>query len=859
MSVNPCLTKLRKYKEDKKLEIPDEDLVAMAAELEHIQSTSKNLLEQQTKIGRMVKTMTDYEAARTWDHTLHIEKLTNAFEVISSAVEKGEGVNKRGWTETVIDFYTGGARKLGDGLSRNPHRVRDSFFSDLVDPVNEVLKDILPVVRERGIDKHSFIEMHAIENNLPPGASGSAEAVRFAKAMHESNTLALRMKQAYNPAIKKIDNYYVHIVHDREKVAAAGFDKWFEKAAPAYWRRSYPGLNDEEKLVVFKDAHARMAAGIYDTSSDFSSLPRDLLKKTERHRTFLFDDPVKAAEYHAAFGKGSVYDSFTRSMYSTAHTLSLTEKMGNNIKQFAQDMDNLVARKATPEERAKYQSRAEAKKREMMLDAVIGEMDSPADGPLAEIAQTAMTLKSLGSTGQAWLASLPDLAMMPLRLSTSNGRSFMSNAASVAGSYLKDFLGSTAEKQALLRKSFILVDGTQRDIMVSLGEGSNGTLGTLANKYHSVTFLKRHIDTLKFKAAQMASNDMADFVDTPYAMISESVKRDLLRTGFGEAELNLLKFAKDNLDELDPESKNLGLSFVTTKGVLNLPDEEVAKYLTAKGVVSDGTPSQALLDRTRFELKNSLAARFNAIADAGTSTADLKSRATLLQGHSINSASGVMWRMFAQFKSAAVASYENARYSYYSGTDPARGNYAVLGQAAVMSLFYASMSAYIVDAVTAGKKPQDPRELNFFARVAANSGLGNIWGGVVSNELSQGGSAQQIAGRIGLSLLGPVPSTVIKAGAGVISGVAEDPPYGRTRAGRVAQNEINLLMQNIPGQNLWATKAAFQYYLSIPMRNFFSHGAGDRIQSQTESNKGLMDKRQKYFMTNPGKAKFPWE
>lgn len=860
MSTQPCFNKLKTISQEKGLGISEDTLKAVSEEFDKIRSESNTSVEAKTKMDALLKDLAERHQHESWKQLFNLEKAMNAFETISTAVSKGEGVNKRGLTETFIDCVTGGATKLGDGLNRNPHRIRDNFFNDLMSPIHDALLELSPLARSKAVDKDFFVEIHALEKGLQAGVSGNEEAAKFAMAVHKSKQIALRMQQAFDPSIKEIKNHYIRMSHDREKIAAVSFEQWFEKAAPAYWKRTMPRLTNDEKLLAFKVAYDKMSRGIWDGQFTSDDLPKNIMKKLSYDRGFLFSDPLSAADYHASFGKGSVYDAVSEQMYRISHTLALTEKFGSDVDKWATTVDSLIRRSADPDELKKYNSRTEVERRRKYLNAALGEMDSPADSKFSSFALNAMTVTSIAKTGNAWLSSIPDLAMLPLRINSGNNRSFIENSVNVAATYLKDFSFSSAtERQKLLRKSYIMHTGVQRDMLRSLGEGDQGTLGTLAKNFHTLTLLNRHTEVLKMNAAKLAMNDLADHVDVPYAALDDVIKRDLARYGIGEHELKLFKYAKENFDDVDPEAKALGLEFVSSQGIRNLPDEQVAKYLVESGKIKQGTtPDKGLLDRTRFTLQGSVASHINALADAATSTPDLKTRTWLLQGHSVNSASGIMWRMFAQFKSAAAASFRNAQYAYYSGANTKRGNYVVLGQAATLSLFYSAIAAYIVDA-TSGKEAQDPRSVNFALRVAGNSGLGNIWGGVVANEIAQGGSPVKMAGNAALSVLGPVPSTAFKAGFGIGAALVNKPKVGESRLENVAQSSVNSMLSLIPGQNLWATKAAFQYYFAIPLREQFDPKVGRSIEKNTKRNKALDGGKQGYYAFPPSQAHFPWE
>jgi hypothetical protein len=339
---------------------------------------------------------------------------------------------------------------------------------------------------------------------------------------------------------------------------------------------------------------------------------------------------------------------------------------------------------------------------------------------------------------------------------------------------------------------------------------------------------------------------MADMTAKNFDDLGEGVIAGLARYGIGKHEMAAMKFARENASLLIPEAKEHNIKFVTQEAIMALPDEVVEKYLKDSGGARIGKITPERLDRARIELSNNLSALYNAHADASSSTPNLRINAFMFGAADINTPSGAFRRMLLQFKSAGITAVENYKYMLFSGNEVGKGNYGLVAQAAALSMFYAAMSTYVKDAL-AGKTPRDPKDPNFLIRTAASAGFGAFVLDAIAYEVDKN-STMGTAANLIKAAAGPVIST----GAELISmpiDFSKGFTQPKVRGGkRIASDAATWLIQNIPGQNLWAFKSVFAQFLSNPLRDWIDPGTTARMEQATRQTPGIGGKKQGYFI-----------
>ncbi len=153
-----------------------------------------------------------------------------------------------------------------------------------------------------------------------------------------------------------------------------------------------------------------------------------------------------------------------------------------------------------------------------------------------------------------------------------------------------------------------------------------------------------------------------------------------------------------------------------------------------------------------------------------------------------------------------------------------------------------------------GKTIEDPTSFKFAAKALANSGAAGIIGDTILSEMVDKNGARNISNGLARGALGPGANTVIDA-AGVLLGTAK---MAFDDKARFPGSDLGkLVTQNIPFQNLFYTKAAYNYYFANGLREAMGPGFLGNLERGVAQTPGMLEDRQRYFMFRPSES-FRW-
>lgn len=886
MSIPKCFEKLKKYVSDSGLDerVPESRLREFARQLEVAGADALTPAEFASKAQNLI----DNEMER-WYAKKHAETvmvLAKREQALSSILENtqtfkqqiAEGKSgvlfktdkpEQMATEAMRSWLEGGSLRPGFESNLSVEKMGKAIQGNLRDFFNEAVKGVKEAAASGAIDRDTFQELDALDRKLPLMQSGNQAALEYAKAIKGTRDKIFSLKQAYNPWLEEAGDYLVKNFHERARVTAdpseAGKKAWLDQAMTSFGDKSFPDNTLEEKLEIFKDIYDRISDGRWGSVRDDSASDKfitiygdggNLLRRMSKGRQLIPRDWQAFADYSSKYGPATIYEGLDRVMSSASRDIGMLSKFGPNPAGMYQGLyQRMLSRMEEPGTKSKpnpfydpdgAQSLRENKKSlDEKFNVVTGSQNGPARGIIGKMTQGMMTLQYLSKTGGAVLRSLPDIALASNLVRDLNGESLFSNAAGLAKEYAKA-MGSAPYAQERLNDVSLFSSAANAELMRTLGspDAQPGKVAALAQKMGSLNLLNRHVDAMRSAMGTVLSKLLGDVSDTAHTDLPSQWQKGLARYGIGEPEWNMIRQGQQEMN---------GKTMITPEAVENLPHDQVADYLKATGQFAGvDMPSPKLLDYGRAQLALKLGTMINEHADLGSAHPDTRQRSFLWGDTDISQGWGMLRRLMTQFKMATLVSNDIYRRGYLSGQSP-KGDYYGVVQHMILGGFIFTVGEYAKQ-LAMGKTPEDPTQPMFAAKMLAGSGMAGMYGDVFLNEMErQGVSDKMLAGAT--ALLGPTLGTANEMLALGLQGASDIANRGSLQDA-TKRRGIGLFIGNIPAQNLFYTKAAFNYYFANGLREFMGPGYLSYLERKTAQTPGLGGGSQQYLFGRPTSPSF---
>jgi hypothetical protein len=473
-------------------------------------------------------------------------------------------------------------------------------------------------------------------------ASGDADALHAAQvfaAALEKNRQGLNSAGAF---VGKLRGRIAMQAHDRLKVAggfwrefrAAGLaapGKWGEarlaasRAAFREWRDFIrPKLDpatferiDPEDLALTGEAEALAKAGVIDSAGDLEERflyrawwnivtgahevtagagdigefrpPPGKARAVSKHRVLHFASPDHWMDYHARFGRGSLYSVIMGELERGAKNAALMRRWGPAPETaFMNELDRLAG-----EARARGDAGAavglNARLRRAEFDELTGETNRPDNLRLAIVGRTIRTSQVLSKLGGMVLSALSDTALA--------SQTMARTGATFAGGYGAAFKGIARLQDAEGRAAADLLDVGARSAAAHLMgrfTGTDGPLGWSAwaqRVFYRVNLFEAWSDGLRRGVGEMLSAHWGAEAARPWAELQAGTRETFARYGIDAREWELVR---GNVSALEDGRRYFG--FEAIDGV---SDEALWRWRGLTG--KEKTPAAA--ERLREELR----------------------------------------------------------------------------------------------------------------------------------------------------------------------------------------------------------------------------------------------------------------
>jgi hypothetical protein len=830
MSVPTCFEKTRSFLKERGWEISIHDLREMSIALserkaEVLAPSDFQALVTQLYSDKLEELATARRAART----LQLQKVQQASDVVSQKIP-GQSIVKN-----LESWILGNSRRIGDAMNIGVGEIKKALTSQWLRAVRSTLNDVkgdLKIAESGLLSREVTQEMAALERGEMKSASGNEQAFRIAKAYQGVMAQVFETKQAFDPFLGRIQDYFFRATHDRVKISAVEKPEWVQFAMSKYGQKSFPEMSFEQKAEQFARIYDQIKRGVYESSLELEAESGDIMRKLAKNRSLIPNDWESFHEYNQKFGRLNVHTTVLRSLETAAHDLAVIQKFGANPT----DTFNGVMRNALKSAENPDELKASRERLAGYFNAAIAPAQAPATGGYARFMRGFMAIETLAKNGSAFLRSWSDLANFTRRISDDIGGNYLGNFAEAAGTYLNHFASSLESRQAAMEDMFLYSRSALHNLYQELGgsSGVTGTTGPVSKGLNSllemqswVSLMDRHITSVDAAMATVVSRRLGQLSTLEYAALPKEARAGMLRYGLKEAEWKLLQKGVESWEGMPGMEKAAGdvSRMINVDSIQAIPRETISQYLIESGQWKGAVvPNEAVI-RARTELASKVGAMVNQHADAASSTAGLSEKLWMYGNTLPGTFSGETLRLLGQFKSAMVKNYDTLVRSKYSNPEKLQGDWTKVVQHVILGSGLWMMGD-VAKSVFEGNTPEDPSKPSVIARALFASGAAGLIGDSILSESTRHTNSYDIAQGIVKGLAGPVINTSADV-AGMLTQFGVHEVQGTEKSPGASLGR--LITGNLPFQNLFYTKGAFNYYFANGIKEWLAPGYMGRM------------------------------
>jgi len=693
--------------------------------------------------------------------------------------------------------------------------------------LNDIEKEgLLPFLTRGDLDQDIADSLWRIGMDKPLDGL-SKEAVSIAKIMQKYQEAARIDANRAGAFIRKLPGYVVRQSHDPYKLQRAGFKQWRDEILPLLDERTFEAGSDVDGFLLA--TYNNLVSGVHlkvstPEPTGFKG-PRNLAKKVSAERVLHFKDGVAWDQYNKVYGTGSLREAFLGGLDRSGQSTGLMRRLGTNPEgNFEAALDELqLAFKEDPEAMRRFQD-----DRRGMLKTRFAEIDGSASIAVnhtgARVAANLRAWQSMAKLGGAVISAVTDLPVAASEMRY-QGKGMLGSMGTLIGGMLSG--KKPAEQREILSSMGVFFDSVRGEVVskFSADDSLGGKMSRAQQLFFKLNGLTWWTDTMRSTAALMMSHHLA----YNRALNWEQMNPDLRRT------LELFDFDAGKWDLVRNTGAKLadGREYMTTQGIDDIADADLAGYLTSKG----RTVNAAAIGELREELRGSLRSYITDRASYAVIEPDARTRAMMRRGTQPGTVAGELLRFVGQFKAFPVAILQKSfgrelygrgyRPGAY-GANPGReliqamrsGNGEKLGIAQLMlwtTLF--GYGAMATKDLLKGREPRPADDPKTWVAAMLQGGALGLYGDFLFGE------ANRFGGGLTQSLSDPT--------LGLIDGGYD--LFARMRDGDdAAAASFRFAIQNTPFANLFYTRTAMDYLFLHSVQEALNPGALRRMERRIE-------------------------
>lgn len=718
-----------------------------------------------------------------------------------------------------------GARR---SVAAEQKQLSQAYIAGFLNDIEQ--EGLLPFLTSGDLDEDIADALWRLGMNRPMDGIGK-EAQSIAKIMQKYQEATRVDANRAGAFIRKLPGYVVRQSHDPYKLERAGFQQWKADIQPLLDERTFEAAGDRDGFLL--SAYNGLVSGVHmkapQPEADATGLkgPRNLAKKVSAERVLHFKDGVAWNQYNKVYGTGSLREAFLGGLERAGQNTGLMRRLGTNPEaNWEAALDTLMRDfKNDPQKLSQFQS-----DRRGMLKNRFAEVDGTSKMAVnqvgARVASNLRAWQSMAKLGGALISAVTDLPVAASELRY-QGRGMLSSMGDLFQGLLAG--RKSQEQREILSTLGVFFDNVRGEVVskFSADDTLGGKMSRAQRLFFKLNGLTWWTDTMRSTAALMMSHHLAYNRSLSWEQMNPDLQRTLELFGFDEGRWDMIRAT--GATQAD------GREYLTTQGIDDIPDEELAAYLEGQGRVVNA----ASLNELREELRGQLRSYITDRASYAVIEPDARTRAMMRRGTQPGTVAGELLRFVGQFKAFPVAVLQKsvgrelygrgyAPTAYGSSAQPGwelvqalrSGRGEVLGLAQLM--LWATIFGY--GAMTAkdllkGREPRDPTDRKTMLAAMLQGGALGLYGDFLFGE------SNRFGGGLTQSLSGPT--------LGMIDELHS--LYARARSGDdAAAATLRFGIQNTPFANLFYTRAAIDYLFLYSVQEAVNPGALRRMERRVQ-------------------------
>ncbi len=679
--------------------------------------------------------------------------------------------------------------------------VRGSAFASLDEFLAKHRRNLLGQIREKS-------DLGDVLRERFGQSTGNVNAREFSSAMGDVMEM---LRQRFNQAggrIGKLEQFVFPQRHDQALVRASTFEEWSEFGPMARARiidlETGEAATGMKRLDILRRMYENIRADGAGKAKPGQMFAGSLASRRSDPRLIHFDNPDDWLEYQAQYGGAdNIYDIFVGHVEGMIRDIALMEEMGPNPTATLRFMNDWMEKsiKMKGDQKAIDNLGSVQGKLGRMYDVISGNNHQVENRRLALAFSAFRAQQVSAKLGSAVLSAVPDMATM-MKTANFNGIPAMK----MVSRYLKLWANAKNERSLAVRAGLITSDWL--------------TLTSASFRYNG--------EELTGEVARRVS----DFV-----IRAQGLGRHT-RNGqwaFGMETISWLTNERGKgWDELDP----------ATRGMMErhqIGRQDWDDYRSSDTVEERGAEWLLPTEIANKRLGERFLQMILTETDYAIVMPDARTRAMMAGLPKAGTWLGEIMRSSILFKGfpLAVLSLHGRRMLEQGGIhNKAKYGLTLLGMMTVGGALSVQLKQ-----LAAGKDPQPMDDPRFAGRALMQSGGLGLFGDLIYNSENSygGGVAKTIAGPV---LGQTLPDALAIPANSAVAAFDGDPETDTT----LAKDSAKLLLNEIPGRNLWYTRLAYERGFADLIREW----SDEDIAGSYERQQKRAEKENTAFFAPPG-------
>lgn len=634
-------------------------------------------------------------------------------------------------------------------------------------------------------------------------ATGNADAKAGAEAFHQ---VAEALRQRFNRAGGDVglrEDWGMPHHHSQLKVAKAGVKAWIAEVMPRLDRSKYltetgQRMDDAAVVQFLTEAWKTIATG--GANKIEPGMPKGIGMRANRgnaSREIHFKSADDYLDYQSKFGERTAYEVLLSHIAGISKDIAMVETLGPNPDHtFAQFRDRAYQDMigADPSKAGKWEGRVAYL--DNLYRMAAGKSQPVANPMAARFFDAIRNLMVSSKLGSAVITAISDTGTMHVAAKVNN----LSRIQLFRNQLATLNPANRMEKRLAMRVGLGL-----NTMAHSINRWGNEGLGSgWTSKIANATLQASGMNAMTEARKRAWGTTMLSAVGAVVRghaglhALDATDHRILLSKGITPEEFAVWKLAK--LDDWG----NGNDTMLTPEAIYRIPDAALAKL---------GDPT-TLRDQAATKLLGIVLEEVDiAVIEPG-----LRERAAMMDGIQRGTIKGELARSFFLFKSFPIAMITKHWARAFS--EPTRGGKAAYLAELSVTTSLLGMLALQVYQLIQGKDPLDMTDPKTWAAAIAKGGAFSIYGDFAFSDQTQFGNSALA------TLAGPVAGLAEDAisltlGSAQKAAKGDDPKLGA--------NAVRVAKSNLPGANLWYTRAATDHLIFHQWQEYLSPGYLNRM------------------------------